>query len=132
MKNTITKSKALKLINDAYWKIEKVLSSVAWGQYGNQYLDMNIKEEKGHRGSRDCAFGLTVKEAAKLFYVRQIVEYLTEPKRVPTIKEYLFIRQSCFMAASLAENYQKELAAALQGVDVEAIRNLDYAELVKL
>jgi hypothetical protein len=58
---------------------------------------------------------LTKIEAVKLFYVQEIVEALFKPSFVPTLKEYLSVRQSIFFAHSLALNYREELLKALEG-----------------
>jgi len=50
---------------------------------------------------------------------------------VPSLKEYLSIRQSIFFAHSLVLNYREELTKALEGVNWEDILKIDYAELMK-
>jgi len=127
------KKQSLKLINEVYGRIKEVLESVHWGGYHKQYYNLNLKEEAEHR--RFCpdgvTCGLTKIEAVKLFYVQEIVEALFKPSFVPTLKDYLSIRQSIFFAHSLALNYREELTKALEGVNWEDILKIEYAELMK-
>jgi hypothetical protein len=127
------KKQSLKLINEAYYKIKDVLESVHFGSYHRDYYALNLKEESEHR--RFCpagvTCGLTRVEAVKLFYVQEIVEALFKPSFVPSLKDYLSVRQSIFFAHSLALNYREELVKALEGVNWEDIVKVDYAELMK-
>jgi hypothetical protein len=127
------KKQSLKLINEAYWKIKDVLESVHFGSYHSQYYALNLKEESEHR--RFCpdgvTCGLTKVEAVKLFYVQEIVEALFKPSFVPSLKDYLSVRQSIFFAHSLALNYREELTRALAVVNWEDILKINYAELME-
>jgi hypothetical protein len=130
----MNKKEIFKLLNEAYWKIKNVLECVGHGSYHSQYYALNLKEEKEHRqfypwGYLPC--GLTTGEAVKLFYVQEIVEALFMPSFIPTVKDYLSIRQSIFFAHSLAVNYKEELSKALQGINWLDIIEIDYAELMK-
>jgi hypothetical protein len=134
MNTTLTKKESLKLIDNAYFKIKDVLESVHSGEYHYQYFQLHKKEEMNHRRFKavyNDTCGLTTLEAVKLFYVTQIVEALFKPSWKPTIKDYLSVRQSIFMAYSLVENYKEELNKALQGINWEDILKIDYAELMK-
>jgi len=127
------KKQSLKLIKEAYWKIKEVLESVHFGGYHTQYYNLNLKEESEHRQfcPDGVICGLTKIEAVKLFYVQEIVEALFKPSYIPTVKDYLSVRQSIFFAHSLVANYREELTKALQGIDWQGIIDIDYAELMK-
>lgn len=125
-------SKQKKALNEVYNKIDYTFQSIKWGQYGNQYYNMIKDEEKQHRKGKPShvTCGLSISEAIKLFYVRDIIEALQE-KYSYTIKDYLHIRQSVLMAYSLVANYREEIEKALEGVNFDEILSLDYAELMK-
>jgi hypothetical protein len=127
------KKESFKLLNEAYWKIKDVLECVGHGCYHNQYYALNLKEEKEHRGfcPDGVTCGLTIGEAVKLFYVKEVIEALFKPSYTPTVKDYLSVRQSIFFAHSLAVNYKEELLKALQGINWQSIIDIDYAELMK-
>jgi len=129
---TNSKKEALKLVNKAWIELDYLLSSIHWGHYGKEYIKLNIEEEKGHDRFRPegTSRGLTIKEAAKLFCVTQIADYLLN-KRKLDVSDYLSTRKSHFFACALVANYRKEIENAWKGLDIETISNLDYAELIK-
>jgi len=126
------KKNQIKLINEAYRKIDDVLSIQHMGEYGKQYYNLNKGEELQHDKFRpsDVKRGLTISEAVKLFYVTQIIQALKGTLKV-TVKEYLFVRKSIFFAVALVETYKIELTEALKGINYDDILAVDYAELNK-
>ena len=122
------KRESLKVIQEAYFKIQSVLES---GRYEKEYYNLIRGEEKDHR--RFCpdnvSCGLTIGEAVKIFYVQTIFDYLFNGRKLST-KDFLHVRKSHFFACSLVENYKEELNKALQGVDVERVNLVDYARLM--
>jgi hypothetical protein len=128
------KKQQLKLIDKTYQKIDNVLSIQHYGEYAKEYYNMNKKEELGHIKfcPESVTRGLTVHQATKLFYVKQIVEALSGQLNYITAKDYLYIRKSIFMSISLAENYKKELLEALKDINFNDILLIDYAELQKI
>jgi hypothetical protein len=131
---TKTKRQIIKSYREAWGKVNYALSSVGWGQYGKQYLKENLDEERSHRGFKPdhVKAGLTINESAELFAIQQIAEALADkPKWTPDLQGYLSCRKSIYTAWSLVINYRHKIAEALKGVDLDEIRALDYAELVK-
>lgn len=124
-------AKTKKLINEAYSALY-VLNNITWTPYRDQLFELCRDEEKRHRGHGDRAWGATVNDCARMFVVRDIVQYLTGKTEVPPVKFYLSCKKSCFMAAALVENYREEITKALAGHDLEAIAALDYVEIIKL
>jgi len=130
----MNKKQQIKLIKDTWQRLDYALSSIRWGGYGKEYLDLNIREEKDHNRYRPdhCKRGLTILEASKLFAVKEIVEALVgQEKDRPEIKDYLHFRKSVFYAWSLVENHREELTKALEGVNYNDILALDYVELIE-
>lgn len=130
----MNKKQKIKLIKDVWQKLDYVLQGIHGGNYGKEYLNLNIREEKNHDRSRPNGIrrGLSIIEASKLFAVRQIVEALTdEEKHKPKVKNYLYLRKSVFYAWALVENYKEEIEKALQGVNYDDVLALDYRELIK-
>jgi hypothetical protein len=132
--DNITRNKAIKAIDKAYYSIDNVLSCVTWGNYGKEYFNLNLTEEKRH-----CNFkpdhiknGLTVKQGARFFYVKEIIDFLLDKKAyIPSASEFIELRTSIFYAYSLVCKYKQELIEALKDVDKDFILSLDYAELQK-
>ena len=121
------------VLNQAYIQLSRVLGAIHWGTYGSQLAALIRKEEREHRGGcifSGQAWGLSIADSVKLFFVQDILDGLETEKKY-SLKDFLHVRQSVLFAHSLAENYRVELEKALQGVDLAAIRALDYAELVK-
>lgn len=126
-------AKQKKIINDTWQKMEYVLNNQSISHYADRYYEQNLQEEKDHSKfmSRYGSRGMTIPQAARLFCVRQIAEYLKEPKKTLDAKDFISYRQSIFWAYSLANTYRAELTEALKGVDLDAILALDYADLVE-
>lgn len=130
----MTKRQQIQMIDRAWLYVGEALNNLTIHGYGRQYLALNVREEKDHR--RFCPdgvkCGLTLPQAARLFCVKQLADYLTgEPE--PTVKDFISFRHSAFMAASLVANYRTELQKAFQeaGVKEEDCAALDYAALNK-
>jgi hypothetical protein len=130
--DTKEKNRTIKLINIAWNKIKYCISANALGYMSDEYLKMNIQEERRHDNFRgtDIKRGLTITQAGKFFAVQQLVKYLTGSPG-PYVKYYVNLRQSCFYAYSLAALYQDHLVKALEGIDLQAIIALDYVKLME-
>ena len=125
------KRKQLKLINEAYDNLANAFSVVGWGMYGRQYEKLNKEEEESHRTFKPdhITAGIITRQAVKYFYVHQIAAALTDGYK-PALKDYLHTRKSIFFAWALVENYPKEIKKALEGLDLQEIMAIDYAELM--
>lgn len=127
------KRKALKFIDSYYYKIKSVLECQHFGEYHNQFYNLIRDEEKQHRHWKpegiNC--GLTIAEATKYFYVRDLIEAVLKLSKIPDIKEVLHLKPSYVFCHTLALNYEKELKEVLQDVDIKILYEIDYAELMK-
>lgn len=128
-----TERKQFKEVEKAFTKLQYLFSSIKYGHYGKQYYTLCYKEEKEHLRHKpdECFHGLTISQGAKLFFVKYLVDFLYFKDRLPTLKDVLTCRQSWIFSATLAENYPDEIRKALEGIDINIIHTLDYAELVK-
>ena len=128
----MTKIEAIKLINKAYDCLD-CLNNISWTKYRDNLFDHHKREEKQHDQIRPegTQRGITITEAAKLFTVCWIAEYLTQSKRAPEASEYINVRPTAYYAYSVAMTYKKEILKAWEGLDIKAIASLDYAELMK-
>jgi hypothetical protein len=123
-------AKTKKLISEAYSALY-VLNNITWTPYRDRLFELCRDEEKQHRGHGDRSWGATINDCARMFAVRDVVSYLIGESKAPTAKDYLSYKKSCFMAASLVENYRAEITKALEGHDLKAIAALDYVEIIK-
>lgn len=130
--STLTKKEQIKLINDAYFKLDCV-NNISWTKYRDRLFDMNKEGEKQHDQGRPegTTRGITITEAAKLFTVVWIAEYLTKAKKEPDPKNYINMREEAFYAYSLAMTYRKEIKEAWKEIDIMELAKIDYAELMK-
>lgn len=128
----MTKKEQLRLINETWQKINRVLSMERWGNEGEKYLKENIREEKKHDSYRPQGInrGISILQAGKLFAVKRIIEALTG-KLTVEIKEYLTIQKSAFYAVALVENYRESLIKALEGINFDDVLSVDYVKLVE-
>ena len=121
-----------KQVKDASDKLAYTLDNIKWGQMYTTYLNENKEEEKRHDRCRPASVprGMSIMDAARLFAVQQIIEYY-QGKAAPDLAGYTYMRKTVFTAYSLVAQYRNEIGAALVGVDLDAIKALDYAELQK-
>jgi hypothetical protein len=130
----VTKKEQITYFRDSWRKLKYALSSIHYGEYGNQYMRLIVDEEKAHRRCfrpEGYKCGLTVPEASELFAVKRISEALLGTGWTPTVKDYIHTQKSAFFAYSLVGNYREELATALKDFDLKILTTIDYAELVK-
>ncbi len=129
MNQTITKKQTLKAVNKAWTEFAYVLDTCGWGRDGVNYLKLNVAEEKDHDRYRGDSIGrgITITEAAKLFAVKQLVEYLTESEKAPDPKGYNHMRKTVFMAYGLVSDYTKQLMGALAKLTAEEVETIKAA-----
>lgn len=120
----------LALIDTAFSALERALASS--GDFATFY-EQNLKEERGHRnfGRGFGANAITAPQAARLFCVRQIAEYLND-ERTPDVANIFHHRLSNYQAYALVANYRERVVKALEPFDLQALLALDYAELNKV
>jgi hypothetical protein len=139
---TSQEKKNFREVEKAFRQIQYALSSLSWGQYGQNYFKLNLQEARQWDKARpsDCRRGLSVTEEAKLFFVKWLVDYIDGKQKAPTIKDVLHLKPSAVMGATLCANFPEEIKKALRGeaipgtaeeIRLDIIEALDYAELVK-
>lgn len=103
--------------------------------YAERLLAQCREEERGHRGFMDgfsrchTADTIGVADAARLFAVKRVAEYLTDTS-YPKGREYLHTQQSCFIAAGIADEFDAEVRKAWSDFDVDALAALNYTDYV--
>lgn len=127
----MSKRESLALIDKAYYALERALESKADRDW-RTYYQQNLDEEKGHRRFKftSVSDGITAPQAARLFCVRQVAEYVNGDK-APDVSEIFSLRLSLYMACALVARYREQITAALTPFDLQSVLALDYAELNK-
>lgn len=124
----------LKLIGDAWdalrWALDN--KTINWAE---KLFEKCKEEERGHRGFlSDFALyhpkAISMTQAAKLFAVRRVAEYLLKPK-YPGGKEYLHTQTSCFIAAGIADEFGAEIRKAWTDFDLKVLAALNYTDFIK-
>ena len=92
---------------------------------------MNKADERKHRRFRDCASGLPVGAAAKLFTVQHIAQALLTPDRY-TVDDVTDTRLEMLYAQAYARRFRAEFLAAWEAVGLtpEQVLAPDYVELM--
>lgn len=128
---TMSKKDQIKLINEAYSKLD-VLNNITWTHYRDNLFREHLAGEKQHDRMRPegTTRGITLSEAARLFVVHWIAEYL-QGKKAPEVADYINMRHEAFTSYSLVARYREEIEKAWKDTDVKALTELDYAELMK-
>lgn len=130
------KHPSVKLASKAFEALSHVFYSTTYN-YADQLLQLCKEEERGHRGFMD-GFNrahtddtATVSEAAKLFAVKRIADYLLGDK-YPSGQDYLHIQRSCFIAAGIADEFGAQVREAWKGFELRQLSALDYCDIVKV
>lgn len=95
-------------------------------------------EEKQHRGFMPdfdrchTPDTISVADAARLFAVKRVAEYLLAPDKYPKGQDYLHTQKSCFIAAGIADEFRAQIVEAWKDFDVAALALLDYTDYVKI
>ncbi len=105
--------------------------------HAQKLLEECEKEERGHRGFMDnfnqCHTSDTIgtKDAARLFAVKRVAEYLNGTK-FPVGQEYLHMQRSCFTAAGIADEFGRDVRGVWTQEQIEELTKLDYTDFVKV
>lgn len=119
------------LINEGWYRLKRAIENQSWGQYPGKYLEVNRDEERQHRRGHE-GFGCSVDNAAKYFAIKWAVPFLTREKEyVPTVKDYLRVRQGVFHGCSLWLNFEEEIRKSFEGFDKLEFAKLDYCKMVQ-
>lgn len=124
----MSKKQQVTLLRQAFDRLPEMRSG--FRSMKDALLDILTADEKHHRQGRGRA-GISINDAAKLFAVRWIAEYMKHPHRRPALKDYMVMRPGVFLAASLVENFEQEIRVAWMGIDIDALLALDYAKLME-
>jgi hypothetical protein len=125
----------LKIINAAFDALRLAFDNetINWA---NRLLYKCKEEEREHRGvlpdfnRYHTADTIGVTQAAKLFAVKRLAEYLTGHD-YPRGKDYLHFQRSCFIAAGIVDEFREKVHVAWQKFNLSAIESLDYTDFVK-
>jgi hypothetical protein len=126
----MNRSKQVKVIRDAYYAIPDLQDGFL--EVRERLFDMNKAAEKQHRrGAPDSVLPLplTIKDAARYFVVRHLLDGFKEPDRF-SVDDIINIRNEVLYAQAYAKRFHKELEAwyALWN---EQFAGVDYVELMK-
>src|SRR5215475_12732973 len=134
--NTLTHSKAIKLINETFWKLERACEHRhEW----DQYLLLIDRAERNHRKLKPdfVKCGLTVPQAVKHFAVKQVFERIVpahpgETKFIPKSEDFFAVRADIFAACAIIEMGHDKITKAFSESDMrEYLDSIDYVELNK-
>lgn len=128
-----SKRQKILLIDRAYAALD-VLNNQVMSHLRDRYFKQNVEEEKGHRQfcPEGVKCGLTTRQAARLFAVRQVSEFLNGAT-IPHPSEWLHLRPSYLTACALVAEYRKQIEQAFDAahVNYNDLLALDYAVLNK-
>lgn len=127
----------LKLINDAFERLSWAFDS-SWRNYANELFELCQSEEKEHRGCLPeftrchTSDTITVNQAAKLFAVKRVAEYLLPGAKPLLPRDYLHCQKSAFLAAGMADEFRDKIMEAWKPFDLVELDSLSYTEFVKV
>ena len=121
------------LINDCYCRLG-VLNDITWTAYRDDVFKVEKKYERKHRNTwGDRRYysrkAITINDSARYFACKHILNALVEEP--PGIKSYLHLKRSVFMGFYLVANYRDKIEKSLDGFDLGAFDDLDYADMVQ-
>jgi hypothetical protein len=124
----VTKAEQVRLIKAAFDAIPELHDG--FFAVAERLYDMNLEAERRHRHGHHPPYGLTVRDAAKLFTVSHLLDGYREPDKW-TVDEILHIRTEVLYAQAYAKQYHGELAQWALSYGPQ-FAGVDYAELMKV
>ena len=120
------KSKQIETIRSAFRDIPEMYDG--FREVSEHLYSMNVDAEKRHRHGVHGST-LSVKDAAKLFVVKHLLDGIAEPDRF-TVSDILAIRNEVLYAQAYAKKFREKLMpwAEKWASDFEQV---DYSELMK-
>ncbi len=125
----------LKLLNDAARRLVYAFDN-QMVNYAKRLIEECHQEEKGHRGwgpdfsKYHTSDTISAKQAGKLFAVKRVAQYLNgEP--YPQVKDYLHFQKSCYTAAAMAFEFEKQIRKEWNGLPLAELAALNYTDFVK-
>lgn len=123
------KSEQVRTIRSAFDELGSLNLQDGWYEVRDRLYDMNLAAEKQHRHGAHPPCFLTIKDAARLFTVKHLLDGHAEPDKW-TADAIIHIRTEVLYAQAYAKKHHKELAewAAKWTAKFEEV---DYAELME-
>lgn len=127
---------SIKLARKAFQELNHVFYSENVN-YADRLLRLCKEEERDHRGFMDgfrrshTDDTASVSDAAKLFAVKRVAEYLLGAK-YPTGQDFLHTQTSCFLAAGIADEFAEKVRIAWKPFELRELVALDYTDIVKV
>ena len=123
------KSEQVRVIRSAFDELGRLGLQDGWYDVQDRLYDMNLEAEKRHRRGQHLPSPLTIKDAARLFTVKHLLDGHAEPDKWTT-DAILHIRTEVLYAQAYAKKHHKELAE-WAAKWTEPFEQVDYAELMK-
>lgn len=125
------KNEQIDTIREAFRELSRLDLYDGFYNVVDRLYDMNTEQEKRHRRGTPagCVNKLSVKDAAKLFVVKHMLDGHKEPDRF-SVDDILAIRNEVLYAQAYAKKHHTELAT-WAAKWAEPFEQVDYAELMK-
>lgn len=120
--------KQMDVIASAYRSIPELFRG--FGDDKERLYEKCLASETQHRRGHPAPRGFSTANAAKYFAVKWLHEYLTESDKLPTLAQYLHMREECYFAAAMTVEHAEALAGWPDKVPAEFLA-LDYAALME-
>lgn len=126
------KKATLQRIYETFRRMERICESThEW----DRYFDECVIEERNHRkhAPEGTKFGISVRETAQIFAVRNVFAALAQIGFQPQAKDYFGIKGTVFMGVAMADIKKTELVQEF--TDLEMIKfhaEVDYCKLIKV
>jgi hypothetical protein len=135
----------IKVINTMYDSLQ-FMNNITWNKYRDNIFKYELQQEKMHRNGwcngRDYG-KFTTNLSAKYFTVKHMIDamiahnksiYYNDSSKLHTVKDYLHVKTSVFMAESFVLNYPEKIEKYNKfwldsGIFLQFIE-YDYVELV--
>ena len=135
----------IKVINTMYDSLQ-FMNNITWNKYRDNIFKYELQQEKTHRNGwcygRDYG-KFTANLSAKYFTVKHMIDamiahnksiYYNDSSKLHTVKDYLHVKTSVFMAESFVLNYPEKIEKYNKfwldsGIFLQFIE-YDYVELV--
>lgn len=124
---TATRAQAA-IIETAYRTLPECFRG--FGEDKHRLYEKCLASEREHRSGRPAPRGFSANLAARYFAVKWLREYSLGVDKLPTIADYLHLREECYFAAAMSVEHAGVLQPWAASVPAE-FDALDYAKLME-
>ena len=103
------------------------VDNIDWNHYAEELLAIEKSYERKHREYANCEYIFNSNTCSKYWCIKHILVSL-EDKETTSVKSYIYLKKSIFLASSLVANFREQIEKKFEGFDIEAFNKINITE----